>query len=360
MSTFISGRRHSRITAILLAVLALIAATALTACNKSVDDSTENTVDSASSAASSASSATEAASEEGSWPRTVASEEFEGAEVTIPEKPQRIVSTSVSLTGSLLAIDAPVVASGAGRPNSNFADDRGFFKQWADAPGVENIDVLYDNEPDVEAILAAKPDLIVVSTIGRDSAMPVIDQLKAAAPTIVVGYDDKPWQEVTTILGQAIGHEKQAAEAIDTFEKRVDEVKNSITLPDQPVNIMRYLTKDGSANIMTPASGQGQLLEELGFTIADIPSEIVDEKEAAHRSDRVHVSAENLPVALNGKGIFITAEPDEVIDDVLANPALAKVEPVADKKIWSLGADTFRMDYFSATNIVNRIEADFK
>ena len=47
------------------------------------------------------------------WPRTVA-----GAtgNITLTQAPMRIVSTSVTLTGSLLAIDAPVVASGATAP----------------------------------------------------------------------------------------------------------------------------------------------------------------------------------------------------------------------------------------------------
>ncbi len=41
---------------------------------------------------------------------------------TLPSQPLRIVSTSVTLTGSLLAIDAPVVASGATTPNNRVAD----------------------------------------------------------------------------------------------------------------------------------------------------------------------------------------------------------------------------------------------
>ena len=46
----------------------------------------------------------------GDWPRTVTDEQ---GEVTIDKKPTKIVSTSPSVTGTLLAIDAPVVASAA-------------------------------------------------------------------------------------------------------------------------------------------------------------------------------------------------------------------------------------------------------
>jgi iron complex transport system substrate-binding protein len=48
----------------------------------------------------------------------------DGSTTVIPGKPQRIFSTSVSSTGTLLAIDAPVVASGS-------AGNGTFFAQWA-------------------------------------------------------------------------------------------------------------------------------------------------------------------------------------------------------------------------------------
>lgn len=62
------------------------------------------------------------------WPRQVT--DSKGSH-TLDHKPLRIVSTSVTLTGSLLAIDAPVVASGATTPNNRFADDQGFYASGA-------------------------------------------------------------------------------------------------------------------------------------------------------------------------------------------------------------------------------------
>ncbi len=53
---------------------------------------------------------------------------------TLPSQPLRIVSTSVTLTGSLLAIDAPVVASGATTPNNRVADSRAFCASGARLP----------------------------------------------------------------------------------------------------------------------------------------------------------------------------------------------------------------------------------
>ncbi len=62
------------------------------------------------------------------WPRQIT--DSRGTH-TLESQPQRIVSTSVTLTGSLLAIDAPVIASGATTPNNRVADDQGFLRQWS-------------------------------------------------------------------------------------------------------------------------------------------------------------------------------------------------------------------------------------
>lgn len=62
------------------------------------------------------------------WPRQIT--DSRGTH-TLESQPLRIVSTSVTLTGSLLAIDAPVVASGATTPNNRVADGQDFYVSGA-------------------------------------------------------------------------------------------------------------------------------------------------------------------------------------------------------------------------------------
>ena len=118
------------------AVAAVAAATALTlgvaACSDDDDDSDTGTSASASAGGSDSDSDSDDA-EQGTWPRTVDSLVIENGqptgdteEVEIPAQPEKIVSTSVTLTGTLLAVDAPVVASG-GAEGSQLSDDKGFF-----------------------------------------------------------------------------------------------------------------------------------------------------------------------------------------------------------------------------------------
>ena len=125
------------------------------------------------------------------WPRQIT--DSYGTH-TLPSQPLRIVSTSVTLTGSLLAIDAPVVASGATTPNNRVADAQGFLRQWGDIAKQRKVARLYIGEPSAEAVAAEMPDLILISATGGDSALALYDQLSAIAPTLIINYDDKSWQ----------------------------------------------------------------------------------------------------------------------------------------------------------------------
>ncbi|MET8338357.1 hypothetical protein [Streptosporangium canum] len=89
----------------------------------------------------------------------------------------------MSMTGHLLALDAPVVASQATTPGP-FTDGNGFFKQWADVAAQRGIQVVYQGfEADIEKVIAAKPDLIVGSASGADSTAKVYERLKGIAPS---------------------------------------------------------------------------------------------------------------------------------------------------------------------------------
>ena len=107
------------------------------------------------------------------WPRQVT--DSRGVH-TLERKPTRIVSTSVTLTGSLLAIDAPVIASGATTPNNRVADAQGFLRQWGDIAKQRKVARLYIGEPSAEAVAAQMPDLILISATGGDSALALYDQ----------------------------------------------------------------------------------------------------------------------------------------------------------------------------------------
>ncbi|EOX3825972.1 Fe2+-enterobactin ABC transporter substrate-binding protein [Enterobacter quasiroggenkampii] len=290
------------------------------------------------------------------WPRQVT--DSRGVH-TLEHKPTRIVSTSVTLTGSLLAIDAPVVASGATTPNNRVADGQGFLRQWGDIAKQRKVARLYIGEPSAEAVAAQMPDLILISATGGDSALALYDQLSAIAPTLIINYDDKSWQALLTQLGTITGQEKQAAGRIAAFDTQLAQVKQQMTLPPQPVNAIVYTAAAHSANLWTAESAQGKLLHQLGFTLADLPAGLQTSTSQGKRHDIVQLGGENLATGLNGEGLFVFAGDEKDVAAIYANPLLAHLPSVKNKRVWALGTETFRLDYYSAMLVLQRLEAIF-
>ena len=290
------------------------------------------------------------------WPRQVT--DSRGVH-TLESKPTRIVSTSVTLTGSLLAIDAPIVASGATTPNNRVADGQGFLRQWGDIAKQRKVARLYIGEPSAEAVAAQMPDLILISATGGDSALALYDQLSAIAPTLIINYDDKSWQELLTQLGTITGQETQAAERIAAFDKQLAQVKQQMKLPPQPVTALVYTAAAHSANIWTKESAQGQLLEQLGFTLADLPGGLHASQSQGKRHDIVQLGGENLAAGLNGQSLFLFAGDQKDADAINANPLLAHLPAVEGKRVYPLGTETFRLDYYSALLVLQRLSTLF-
>ena len=104
----VSSRRSSRLRQGLLAVAAMVLSTGLVACGSSSSTSTSTAAGSAGASGAASAGASGAASAGASpkvtWPVTIKGDD--GVDVEIKAEPKSIVSTSVTLTGSLLAHDA--------------------------------------------------------------------------------------------------------------------------------------------------------------------------------------------------------------------------------------------------------------
>lgn len=290
------------------------------------------------------------------WPRQVT--DSRGTH-TLQHAPQRIVSTSVTLTGSLLAIEAPVIASGATTPGNRFSDDLGYLRQWGEVAKARKVQRLYIGEASAEAVAAQMPDLILISATGGDSALALYDQLSTIAPTLVINYDDKSWQQVLTLLGTVTGQEKQAAARIASFDKQLAEAKKQIKLPPQPVTALVYTPASHSANLWTPESAQGKLLEQLGFTLATLPASLHASQSMGKRHDIVQLGGENLAAGLNGESLFMFASDEKDAQALKTNPLLAHLPAVQNKQVYPLGTETFRLDYYSASLVLKRMTGLF-
>lgn len=284
------------------------------------------------------------------WPRTV---DHELGSTEIASEPLRIVSTSVTLTGILLSMDAPVVASAATTPAAS-NQDTGFFDWWAEVAVDRDVEVLYQNlEFDEEAVIAADPDLIVVSTTGADSTADQYDALSAIAPTIGINYSTSDWQDVATELGAAIGMEQQAQDTIDDFDTHIAEVAAAITVPSGSTNAVVFNGSSGDTAFAKPGGSHGTLLTALGFDVVGA-DDALDTSDQA-RNDFAFVSLENTVQALTGDTVLVINGDDDTAAALRAEPVLANAPAVRSGQVYALGKNSFRIDYYSGTEIADTV-----
>ncbi len=289
------------------------------------------------------------------WPRTVT---HEAGALVLEKPPQRVVSTTPSVTGILLAIGAPLVSSAATSP-SNLTDKKGFFSQWADIADEQGVGILYSNlRFDPEAVIGANPDLLVVSATGADSAVQHYAELEAQGiPTLVVNYSNQRWQEIATKLGEATGLEAGAADAIKRFNDYAAQVANTLKAPQAPVSIVGY-NLGGSYSIARPESPHAQLLSSLGFEVAGLPQNLMSQ--VTRRSDFEFISRENLSAAISGETVFLLNGTDADVAAFLADPVLANLPAVRNKQVYPLGPTSFRIDYYSGRQMIDMVALNFR
>lgn len=285
----------------------------------------------------------------GDWPRTF--ENADGTTTEIPAQPENILSTTVSTTGTLLAIDAPVTTSAT--------DANGdFFPQWASVAEERGVAEAWPaGAPDIEAAIAAAPDLIVVSSTGADSMADAVEELSDIAPTIVVDYGEQSWQDLAAQLGEATGLEDEAESAVADFDALVAETAEQITVPEGAANIVSYNGPGASNPIALPHGPHGSLLQALGFTIEEPDASWHTQPEP--REDFVFADYERL-TELTGDTTFVLSADDEAAESGFgSDEVLANLPSVQNGQVYGLGANSFRMDLYSATEIVEGIAENF-
>jgi iron complex transport system substrate-binding protein len=195
---------------------------------------------------SSEGSETPAATEEATFPATV-------GDVTVDAAPERIVSLSPSATESLFAI-------GAGEQVE--AVD-----QQSDYPeGVPTTD-LSGLEPNVEALLAYDPDLVIVDTAPDELSTALADlEIPLLVQPAAETFDDV-YQQIRD-LGTITGHVTEADEVATEVEGNIDELSASAPQPAEPLTYYHEL--DDTYYTATSATFIGRVYEAAGLeNIAD-------------------------------------------------------------------------------------------
>ncbi|MBG0829225.1 ABC transporter substrate-binding protein [Planomonospora sp. ID67723] len=218
---------------------ALLGALALAGCGQSSTTSPPEATATASATASAA----------GEFPVTV---EAGNGQVTLAERPERIVSLSPTATESLFAVGAgaQVVA----------VDDQSTFP--AEAPKTD----LSGFKPNAEAIIAQKPDLVVLANdvdgiVAKLAKVKVPVLLEPAATKLDEAYDQ------IADLGAATGNAAKAEEVVAGMKQKIDGI---VAAAPKDKKLTYYHELDTTPYSVTSTTFIGQVYALFGLTnIAD-------------------------------------------------------------------------------------------
>lgn len=263
----------------------------------------------------------QAVESESSFPKTIT---HDMGTTVIPKQPERIVALDNSLVEAVVLLDRPLVGG-----ISSYRDLKGFPPYLGDAVE-ETEDVGPLETPDMEAIAALKPDLIVSATVRHEA---LYDELSKIAPVVFVKTTGPQWQENVTFLGEALGAEDKAAQELAEYKERAKTVGDAINAKagNPTISIVRFL--DGPTRLMQKKSFIGAILTDAGLArptsqdVDDFAAEIGEEGIRQADADQIFVTS------------FSGGEPSK--ERVLRNPLwkeltavkAGKVAEVADE-IW--------------------------
>ena len=211
------------------------------------------------------------------------------------------------------------------------------------------IDLGSHREPDLEAVVAAEPDLIIN---GQRFTQYHDDFARLVPDATIISLDprdgeafDAELKRQTTALGEIFGKETEAEQLNADLDAAIERVKAAYSADD---TVMGVITSGGNINYVTPGTGRtiGPLFDILGLT----PSLEVEEGSDNHQGDDISVEAiadsnPDLMIVMDRDGGTATGADDPAYrpaSELLAeSQALQGVTAVREDNIVYMPADTY-------------------
>ncbi|MFF4892707.1 ABC transporter substrate-binding protein [Micromonospora chersina] len=209
----------------------------------------------------------------------------------VPTEPKRVVVLDTDKIDTALSLGVtPVGAATAGEAKSwptYFGADK--------LAGIKEVGVL--TEPDLEAINALKPDLILGSKFRQEK---FYDELSAIAPTVFTEKVGITWKENFLLDGRALGKEQQAKDLLAAYEKRAKDFGAKLgDASSRKVSIVRFIP--GNIRVYGPDSFSGIVVGDTGL---GRPQRQLLEGKEDKRFDLVSPERVN---EVDGDVVFVTA-----------------------------------------------------
>lgn len=246
---------------------------------------------------------------------TVRIEDNHGVQ-TVALPPSRVIATDNRLFETLAAWDVPLAAA----PVPLIAGD----SPYRTDPAIT--DLGSHNEPDLEAVVAVEPDLI----INGQRFASFYDDLRTLAPeAAIIELDPREGEPLADelkrqvqALGQVFGREQEAQRIVDDFDAAVARVRAAYDPADR---VMAIITSGGEINYAAPGSGRtlGPVFDMLGLTPA-----LQAEGSTDHQGDDISVEA----IAQSNPDVILAMDRDAAISANLETEYVPADRLIADSE----------------------------
>ncbi|MEM1256504.1 MAG: iron-siderophore ABC transporter substrate-binding protein [Cyanobacteria bacterium P01_H01_bin.21] len=242
----------------------------------------------------------------------------------VPIAPERVVVLDTAPLDAALALEIQPVGTAIYKEFPPYLSDR-----------VDNITLVGDpNQPNLEAILALNPDLILWSQPGGN----LYEKLSQIAPTVFtdnggqVGKD--AWQDNFLLYAEALGKVEQAEQLLQSYRQRVQQLQETISQP-QALKVSVLIVND-NVRAYTAGSFSGSVLQDVGFSRPLAQAE--------SKGYALELSPETLD-ELDGDYIFLvysTYRPGGFQkDDFISNPIWSQLQAVQQDRVCEVNGDVW-------------------
>lgn len=215
------------------------------------------------------------------------------------------------------------------------------------ADDADIVDLGLHTEPDLEAIVAVEPDLIISGQRFTQHNAAIAELVPDATIIDLEPREGEPFDEElkrqTTVLGEIFGKQDEAQTLVDEFDAAVERAKAAY---DEADTVMAVNTSGGEIGYLAPTVGRslGPIYDILGLT----PALQVEDASDDHQGDEISVEAiaasnPDWILVLDRDAVFAAETPDYVqAAEILENSeALAGVTAVKEDQIVYMPTDTY-------------------
>ena len=252
------------------------------------------------------------------WPVTIT--DHAGRQVTIKEKPQRIVSCYYISTSLLIALDCEDRLVGI----ESKADQRNIYRLAApeliELPNTGSV-----KKFNMEQCIALEPDLIIIPKKLSSQAETLSD---LGFTVIVVNPEsDRELREMIAMVGKAVGEKKRAEDLLKFYDTKLDNLRKAVKDEDRPTV---YLA--GNSNMYSTApSGmyQNGLIQNAGGI--NVASDLSGDNWKT-------ISPEQL-LAWDPDFIIVVPEAGYSVEDIYKEKALSSLTAVKKGRVYAMPSE---------------------